>query len=154
MSPFSEAHRVTMAVGRDPSNETAVREFAAAISEIYLKGDTKTTVAEAVTNFQQAVAIEGRTQFLEEVRRITAFQTTPVFDTDKQASYAPEAVDKLIHSRVQQTAIDILSLIDHGDTVNQGYHLIPVGELEEDDPRLTRDIAGELATTYFDAINN
>jgi hypothetical protein len=96
----------------------------------------------------------ARGVFLDAVTRITDFQTTPVFDTDKEVTYTAQSVDELIHARVHQTAVDILSLVDTGVAgVNEGYHLIPVGDLKADDLNHVNDLAGELATCYFDMIN-
>jgi hypothetical protein len=154
MQPFDELHRVTMAFKRDMTDETAALDFAKSLSAIYLKGDTKTTVAEAVESFQNAVVEGQRALFLEEVQRITDFQTTPVFAVDQQLTYTAESVDELIYSRVHQTTVDILSLIDTGiKNTNHGYRLIPVRDLEEGDSGYGLDIAGELGTVYFDLIN-
>lgn len=98
--------------------------------------------------------LNPRAQFLEEVKRITDFQTTAVPGTDAGVTYTAESVNELIHARVNQTAIDILSVIDHGgEKTEYGYHLIPVGDSEKAPLSLNEDIAGELGTMYFDLIN-
>lgn len=105
-----------------------------------------------------------KSEFLEEVKRLTHHRTMTWFDPlvaahDKSSEPGSptRAMDRAAAVAIQQVVGDVLGLIDKGiPGVNGGYSLMPfkvdrTPALEERD---IADIAGNLADWYFHAINN
>lgn len=151
MSPFNEAYAITMATGVDVTDENAVKNFAKAMSELYLKDTGKPKgkpVLETVTAFQEAANKEDREELLDEVYDLTYAHVGVLAKIGNLDDRQMGIVSYTMHHLSQ----DILGVLDGNGTEDYPGYTVVRNKDSQEPP--ADNLSGHLADQYYRLIQS